>query len=99
MNTQTFLIVLAVGSALVAFWLVFRFPERGPGDFARALGHVLLAILIGAFAPGFVTALATKGREMAVLAIFAIIFPVLVYTFLATAWFLKLVHDMFARYR
>jgi hypothetical protein len=98
-STESFLIFLAVGSALIAFWLVARFPDRGPGDFVRAIAHVLLAIVVGAFAPGLVAALATKGHEMAFLAIFAIVFPVLVYTFLATAWMLKLVHDMFARHR
>ena len=99
MTTESFLICLAVGSALIAFWLVARFPDRGPGDFVRAILHVLLAIVIGAFAPGFVAALATKGHAGAFLAIFVIVFPVLVYTFLATAWMLKLVHDLFARYR
>jgi hypothetical protein len=98
-RTESFLIFLAVGSALIAFWLVARFPDRGPGDFVRAIAHVLLAMLVGAFAPSFVAALATKGHAMAVFAVFAIVFPVLVYTFVATAWVLKLLHDTFARYR
>jgi hypothetical protein len=97
-STQEFLIVLAVGSALIAFWVVARFPDRGPGNFGRAIGHVVLAIAAGAFSPGIVAALATKGHTMALFAIFGIVLPVLVYTFLAAAWFLKLAHDMFARH-
>jgi hypothetical protein len=96
---QEFLLLLAVGAALVAFWIVARFPERRPTDFPRALAHVLMSILAASFAPGVVTVLAARGPTMTMVAVFGIIFPVLVYTFLAAAWFLKIAHDMMARYR
>jgi hypothetical protein len=99
MSVPTFLILLGVGAALIAFWLVLRFPERGPGDLRRALLHVCVALLIGWLAPSLVGALVAHGKPFAVAAIFAIVLPVLVYMFVASAWFLKLTHDMFARYR
>jgi hypothetical protein len=93
MTTQTFILALGVGAALIAFWLVVRFPDRAPGDFRRALLHVGVALAAGWFAPDVFAALNVHGLAMAVAAVFAVLFPVLVYTFLAGAWFLKLAHD------
>ncbi len=99
MTTETFLIALGIGSALIAFWLVVRFPDRAPGDFQRALVHVGIALAVGWFAPDIFAAIVAHGFAMAMTAVFVILFPVLVYTFLAGAWFLKLAHETFARYR
>jgi hypothetical protein len=98
-NTQTFLIALGVGSALIAFWLVFRFPDRGPGDFRKALIHVGAALAVGWFAPLVFDAFVVHGFAITVVGIFVIVFPVVVYTFLASAWLLKLAHDTFSQYR
>ena len=94
-----FLIALGVGSALIAFWLALRFPDRAPGDFQRAIVHVVMALVIGWFAPDLFAALVSHGYAVAFMAIFVILLPVLVYTFLAGAWFLKLAHDMLSQYR
>jgi hypothetical protein len=99
MTIPTFLILLGIGAALIAFWLVLRFPDRGPGDFRRALLHVGFALAVGWFAPSLVGLLVPHGTAFAMTAIFGIVLPVLVYMFAASAWFLKLAHDMFARYR
>jgi hypothetical protein len=99
MTTETFLLALGVGSALIAFWLVVRFPDRAPGDFPRALLHVGAAIAIGWFAGDVFALVARHGLAVAFGGIFVIVLPVLVYTFLSAAWFLKLAHDMFARFR
>jgi uncharacterized transporter YbjL len=96
---ETFLICLGVGAALIAFWLVLRFPERAPGDFKRAFLHVGLAMLAGWLASNLFDALVAYGFAAAVAGVFVVVFPVLIYSFLASAWFLKLAHDMLSQYR
>ncbi len=98
-STETFLILLGIGAAVIAFWVALRFPNYGPSSIGRALIHVGVALGIGWFAPTFVADLAARGLGMAMLAIFLVVFPVLVYTFLAGAWVLRLAHDALARYR
>jgi hypothetical protein len=99
MTTQNFLLALGVGSALIAFWLVLRFPDRGPGDLQRALLHVIVALTVGWVAPGLIGPLVSRGLAAAVAAVFVLIFPVLVYTFVAGAWVLKIAHERISQYR
>jgi hypothetical protein len=99
MTTQNFLIALGVGSALIAFWCVARFPERCPEDFPRALLHVAMAFMIGWAAPDLFNAVVAEGYTAALAGIFFILLPVLFYTFLSGAWFIKLTHETISRYR
>ena len=46
MTTEEFLLALGVGSALIAFWLAIRFPDRAPADFPRAMLHVGAAFAV-----------------------------------------------------
>jgi hypothetical protein len=99
MTLHNFLLALGVGSALIAFWFVARFPERTPEDLSRALLHVCAALLLGAFAPQVIAVLSSYGYATAIGSLLVVLLPVLVYTFLTGAWFLKLVHDTFHRHR
>jgi hypothetical protein len=94
-----FLLALGIGSAVMAFWLVVRFPERTPQSIARALLHVCVALLLGAVVPYVIAVFAGFGYPTALAAMFAVLMPVLVYTFLSGAWVLKLTADTFQRYR
>jgi hypothetical protein len=96
---HNFLLALGVGSALVAFWFVIRFPERSPDNFNRALLHVCAAMLLGAFVPDVIGVLSGFGWATALAAMFAVLMPVLVYTFLSGAWVLKLTHDTLSRFK
>jgi hypothetical protein len=96
---HNFLLSLGVGSALMAFWFVVRFPDRTPESFPRALLHVCVAMLLGAFVPDLIAVLSSFGFGMAMASMFAVLLPVLVYTFLSGAWVLKLTHDTFRRFR
>lgn len=91
-DVETFLLALGVGSAVIAFWLVARFPERGPTDFRAAMIHVFAALAIGWIAPNIFGYVISFGRIAALPAIFGVLLPVLVYSFLSVAWFLKLAH-------
>jgi hypothetical protein len=99
MTFHNFLLSLGVGSALLAFWFVVRFPERTPADFTRALLHVGAALLLGPFTPRVFVELWSHGYATALAAIFAVLLPVLFYTFLSGAWVFKLAHDTIHRYR
>jgi hypothetical protein len=99
MTFHNFLLSLGVGSALLAFWLVVRFPDRAPSSFARALAHVCVAMLLGAIVPDVIGLLNRWGFGPTLAAMFAVLLPVLVYTFLSGAWVLKLTHDTLRRYR
>jgi hypothetical protein len=99
MTMTNLLFALVIGSALIAFWFVVRFPGRCPEDMTKALLHVFAAFAIGWFAPDLFNAIAAYGIKAALAAIFALLLPVLFYTFLSGAWFLKLMHNMFSHYR
>jgi hypothetical protein len=99
MTFHNFLLSLGVGSALIAFWGVMRFPDKTPKDFGRAILHVCAALLLGAVVPDLIAVLARFGFATTMAAMFAVLLPVLVYTFLSGAWFLKLTHDTIHRFR
>lgn len=92
-NIELFLLALGVGAALIAFWLVARFPERGPANFRTAMLHVVAALAIGWITPAAFAYVISYGRIAAMPAIFGLLLPVVVYSFLSVAWFLKLMHQ------
>jgi len=91
-SIEIFLMALGVGSALIAFWVAICFPDRQPEDFKAAMLHVFAALAIGWMTPNIFGYVISFGRVAAMPAIFGILLPVLVYSFLAVAWFLKLAH-------
>jgi hypothetical protein len=100
-STQTFVTILAVGSAALALWIVVRLPQLGPRELGRALLHILLSIAVGyAVAPLIrgITAIGVPGP--AYVGTFAFALPALTYMFLAAAWLMRVVRDFFqgARY-
>jgi uncharacterized membrane protein len=99
MTLHNFLLALGVGSALIAFWFVARFPDKTPEDFTRALLHVCVALLLGAFVPDVIAVLSSYGYAPALASLLGVLMPVLIYTFLSGAWFLKLAHDAIHRHR
>jgi hypothetical protein len=90
MTVHNFLLLFGVGSALIAFWIALRFPDFGPDDFRQALVHVVAALAVGWVTPLFTAQLFSRGYSAALVAIFAVLLPVMIYTFLAGAWFLRL---------
>jgi hypothetical protein len=89
MTLPYLLLALGVGAALLAFWFVARYPDRGPADMRRALIHVGIAFAIGWFAPNMFTLFCTYGFRAAITGVFVLILPVIFYIFLSGAWFLK----------
>jgi hypothetical protein len=97
MTLHNFLLSLGVGSAVLALWVVVRFPDKGPADFTRALIHVCAALLLGPVMAQVVVMVWNRGFALA--AIFGLLLPLLVYTFLTCAWFFKLATETIHRYR
>jgi hypothetical protein len=97
-SIQEFLAALAVGSAVIGFWLAVRFPDRAPENMARVLLHLFVSFGLGWAAADALAAITAYGKTAAFCAIFGLVMPALAYTFLAGAWFLKLAHGMFRSY-
>jgi hypothetical protein len=99
MTIPQFLVGLAVGSALIGFWIALRFPDRGPTTIHFALFHVMASFAVGWAAADALATIAGFGTRAAFAAIFGLVLPALAYTFLAGAWFLKLAHGMISAHR
>ncbi len=92
MSIETFILFLCIGSALLALWLVARFPAFGPDDMTWALLHVGLSIvLVQVTLPAIhlVGAAAVPGARF--VASFGIVLPSLTYVFVAAAWLMRVV--------
>jgi hypothetical protein len=89
-SIATFVLVLCLGAASLALWLVVRFPSRGPSDITQALLHVALSIVLGQVmlrSIGAVAGSSTPWRPL--VAAFGIVLPSLTYTFVAAAWLIR----------
>jgi hypothetical protein len=90
MSVQAFVLVEAIGAALLALWLVVRYPESGPTSFRGALVHVGASMLVGrALAPITTLVVGSGVPAAAVLAALLVVLPGLIYIFLAWAWMVK----------
>jgi hypothetical protein len=99
MTITTFLLALATGAAVIGFWTALRFPSFGPTSFQGALLHVGVSMAAGWAAASGVSALAAEGRPGTIVALFGVLLPALVYTFLAAAWLMRLAWDRIGHYR
>jgi hypothetical protein len=99
MTIPQFLLGLAVGSALIGFWIALRFPDRGPTTIHFAVFHVMASFAVGWVATDALARITAFGTAAAFAAIFGLVLPALAYTFLAGAWFLKLAHGQISHHR
>jgi hypothetical protein len=99
MTIGMFLIALGVASALLAFWFVVRFPDLGPEDGKRAMIHVGAALALGWFTPDIFNLICAYGYVAALIALFGLVLPVVFYTFLSGAWWLRIATGAMNQYR
>lgn len=96
MGGLAFGILLAVGSALVAFWADVRFERRRPESPVRRMGHSFAAFavlqLVSAVTVHLSGGGAPLGQRVAVL--FLLFAPALVYAFVAGIWVLRSLVDV-----
>jgi type III secretory pathway component EscR len=86
MGLGSFLIVLAIGGALLAFWTAIRFPGIAPRTPLGTLLHLAAAAILAITAAPFLTLGVTAIGPVA--ATICIALPALVYVFLSGAWLL-----------
>jgi hypothetical protein len=90
MSMTTFVLFLCTGSALIALWLVARFPDLGPGDITKALLHVAIsAVVLQLLVPAIhlVGSTGLPGAQFVVS--FGIVLPGLTYVFVAAGWLIR----------
>jgi hypothetical protein len=99
-SASLYVILFAVGSAVVALWIAVRFPKLMPWKMAILLVHLVLAFLcVYLVAPGMAAVAASGIPAPRLTSVFAVAFPVLVYNFLVGTWMIRLAQASGAGFR
>lgn len=85
MSNSTFVLVLAVGAALLAVWTHARFPGLAPARLGRTVLHTACAVLVLHLLP-----LALDSALDVRVSTLGVVLPALVYAMLAAIWMLRL---------
>ena len=90
MSMTTFVLFLCTGAALLALWLLVRFPDHGPGDVTKALLHVAVSVVLLQLLVPAIHVVAATGLPGAQFVVsFGIVLPGLMYVFLAAGWLIR----------
>jgi hypothetical protein len=93
MSPHSFVVVLVVGSAILAFWVGARFPALGPHRLVFAVLHLLCGLAAIRAIPGLTNAvLALSADGAKYLVPFGVALPLFTYAFLTGLWLLRLIH-------
>jgi len=89
-SMTTYVLFLCAGSALLALWLVVRFPDLGPDDVTKALLHVALSMVVLQLLVPAIHAVGGTGLPAAQIVVsLGIVLPGLTYVFVAAAWLIR----------
>ncbi len=90
MSVHAFLLILTAGAAVLALWLVVRFPSLAPRDLRRAGVHAAAALAAGWLAAPLTGAVAGSALPLAAfVGMFGVFLPAMLYSFVAAAWLMK----------
>ena len=100
MSIGLFLILLGIGSAVIAFWVDARFPRLAPTNYQRCVLHAATAIFVGSFltAPALRFAGTFVAAPGARLVICLVGLCILTYAFLAGVWIVRVTQALVARH-
>ena len=84
MSNSAFVIVLSIGSALLALWVYARFPKLAPEHVGKTLLHTGLAFGLLRLSPGVV-----ESPVLGLITVVLLIVPGLSYALLCSIWMLK----------
>ena len=84
MSSSAFVVILSIGSALLALWIHVRFPKLAPEHVGKTLLHTGLAFALLRLTPGMV-----ESPVVAVVAIALLVIPGLSYALLCSIWMLR----------
>jgi hypothetical protein len=93
MSFPAFLLFLATGAALLAAWMIGRFPDRSPNQLRQALIHFTFSLALVWVAPNVVGPFSAGGPVTALAAVFLLLLPPLIYAWLSAGWVLRLVRE------
>jgi hypothetical protein len=87
MSAQSFGLALMVASALLAFWILWRYAGFGPKSILWSAVHVIVAYGVLRTVPFALDRIGTSGpTTVEYVEIFGIALPALVYAFLSGGW-------------
>ena len=87
MTAQSFGLALMLGSALLAFWILWRYGGFGPKSILWAVVHAVVACGLLRSVPYALDRIGSSGTEtIQYVEIFGIALPLLVYGFLSGGW-------------
>ncbi len=90
MSMTTFVLFLCTGSALIALWVVARFPDFGPDDVTKALLHVAISVVVLQLLVPAIHVVGATGLPGAQIVVsFGIVLPGLTYVFIAAGWLIR----------
>jgi hypothetical protein len=99
-SVSLYVVLFAIGSAVVALWITVRFPRLMPWKMAVLLVHLVLAFAcVYAVGPGMAVVAASGVPSPRLTSVFAVAFPVLVYNFLVGTWMIRLAQASGAGFR
>jgi len=83
--------LIGLGAGAVALWIDVRFPRLAPQELMKALLHVAASLALGyGTSPAIQTLVSYEDDRLALLAVFGLAFPSIVYCLLAGIWVIKL---------
>ena len=93
MTVGVFSVLFIAAAAVVAVWIVVRYPGRAPTEFRRALIHFGVSMAgMYLISPILQHDLASLPQPFQLyLSVFGVLLPSLIYRFVATIWLLRLV--------
>ncbi len=97
MGHALFIGFFLLGAGVIALWFSFRFPTIEPATLGRITVHLGASLLLLALVPvgtGLVTSVG-DAVELRLVAIFAVVFPALVYALLVGVWAIKIAQAAF----
>lgn len=92
MSGHSAVMIIAIGTALIALWTHVRFPKLAPTEFRPALLHWIAAGLAVHLIPFTLESVSGPVKTMLALAIVGL--PALTYMFLAVIWFFSVLQGM-----
>lgn len=103
LSAQEFTLVIILGGAMLALWIVARFPKVGPSTLWTAAAHVAVAFVAGTqflhAAPGVLRSLPFPDPTPVLFAIVVGTLPAVIYLFTSLAWLIRNIQRLVGAYR
>ena len=92
MSPHTFVLILVLGSAAIAFWVGARFPSAGPSTLAFCVLNLLAGVAAIRAIPGLTNALVDVSAELGRFLVPFVALPLFTYAFLTGLWVMRFIH-------